>query len=48
LNSNINMTLNASYQNQKAINYSISGLGIERVSAYLDLQYVWPSRGRTD
>jgi hypothetical protein len=48
LNRNINLTLNAYYQNQKAINYSISGLGIERVSAYLDLQYVWPSRGRTD
>jgi hypothetical protein len=48
LNSNINMTLSTYYENQKVINYSISGLEIERVSAYLDLQYVWPSRRRTD
>jgi hypothetical protein len=48
LNSNINMTLNANYQNQKAIRYSIPGLEIERLSGYLDFQYVWPSRGRTE
>jgi len=48
LSSNINMKLNTFYENQKVINYSISGLDIKRVSAYLEFQYVWPSRGRSD
>ena len=48
LSSNIVMELNAYYERQKAINYSLPGLDIERVSAYLEFQYVWPSRGRTD
>ncbi len=42
------MNVDAFYQNQQAHNFSIEGLGLNRLTAYVGLQYVWPSRKRSD
>jgi hypothetical protein len=42
------LTLNSYYQNQKEDRFSYEGLGLNRISAYVGLQYVWPSRTRGD
>lgn len=41
------MTMNAYYQNQKTQNFSVEGLGLNRLTGYLGLQYVWPARSRS-
>jgi hypothetical protein len=42
------MTMNASYQNQKTRSFSVEGLGLNRFSVYLGLQYMWPARRRSE
>ncbi len=42
------LSVNSFYQNQQARNFSVDGLGLNRFSAYAGLQYVWPSRKRSD
>ncbi|MBN2320628.1 MAG: hypothetical protein JXR49_16230 [Acidobacteria bacterium] len=44
LSSNLNMTLNSYYQRQQPRNLDIEGLDIERVTAYMGFQFVWPAR----
>ena len=43
------LTMNVYYQNQRTHDFSVSGfgLGLNRFTAYLGLQYVWPSLRRT-
>ncbi len=41
------MTMNAYYQNQKTQSFSVEGLGLNRLTGYLGLQYVWPARRRS-
>lgn len=48
LYSYLQLTLNGYYQRQLTNNYSFEGLGIERLTTYLGLRYVWPARKRTD
>ncbi len=38
------MTMNAFYQNQRSRRFSVEGLGLSRLTGYLGLQYIWPSR----
>lgn len=45
LTANIQLLLNGRYNLQKTTNFFIEGLGIERLSADIGLQYVWP-KGR--
>jgi hypothetical protein len=40
------LTSRAYYQDQRTQNFSISGLDMDRFTAYLGLQYVWPARKR--
>jgi hypothetical protein len=44
LSRNIVASVNGFYQNQHTRNFSIQGLGINRVTGYVGLQYFWPSR----
>lgn len=46
LSSSLNMTLNGYYQKQSPRNYSTDDLEIERVTAFLSFEYVWPARRR--
>lgn len=46
LNSYLNMALNGYHQKQRSDDYFIDGLETERVTAYLSIHYVWPSRRR--
>jgi hypothetical protein len=41
---NISAVVNAFYQNQNIRDFSIQGLGINRITGYVGLQYFWPSR----
>ncbi|MBN2062862.1 MAG: hypothetical protein JW882_20840 [Deltaproteobacteria bacterium] len=40
----LQMILNAYYQRQQTSDFSIEGLDIERITAYLGFQYIWPAR----
>lgn len=40
------LTTNSYYQNQRTHNFSLQGLSLSRFTAYLGLQYVWPSLRR--
>jgi hypothetical protein len=40
------LTGNSFYQKQKTRSFSIEGLGLDRVTTYLGLQYMWPSLTR--
>jgi hypothetical protein len=42
------MNMDCFYQNQRSHDFSIEGLGLNRLTAYVGLQYVWPSRRRGD
>jgi hypothetical protein len=42
------LSFNASYQNQRQLNFYYGRLQVNRFSAYAGLQYVWPSRRRSD
>jgi hypothetical protein len=44
LRRDLSLSLNSYYENQRAHNFSVQGLNLSRLSAYLGLQYVWPSR----
>jgi hypothetical protein len=48
LRNDLFLSLNSSYQNQQQSNFSYGGLQVNRFSAYVSLQYVWPSRRRSD
>ncbi len=41
------LTASAYYQNQQAHRFSIEGLGINRLTAYVGISYVWPARSRS-
>jgi hypothetical protein len=41
---NIIASMNGFYQNQNTRNFSTQGLGINRITGYIGLQYSWPSR----
>ena len=40
------LTLNTYFQNQQTRNFSVDGLGLNRLTAYAGLQYVWPAGRR--
>ncbi len=40
------LTMNAYYQNQRTRAFSVQGLGLNRLTGYLGLQYIWPARKR--
>ncbi len=40
------LTMNAYYQNQRTRDFSVQGLGLNRLTGYLGLQYIWPARKR--
>ncbi len=42
------VTINGYYQNQRTQDFSIEGLRLSRLTAFLGLQYVWPQRKRSD
>jgi hypothetical protein len=44
LSRNIVANVNGFYQNQHTRNFSIQGLGLNRITGYVGLQYFWPSR----
>jgi len=46
LSRNLVLTMNAYYQNQQTRNFSVQGLGLNRLTGYLGLQYIWPARKR--
>jgi hypothetical protein len=48
LRNDLSLSLNSSYQNQQQHNFSYGYLQVNRFSAYISLQYVWPSRRRSD
>jgi hypothetical protein len=48
LRRNLSMTLNAFYQDQRTDRFSIEGLELNRFTGYLGIQYVWPSRRRSE
>lgn len=46
LSNHLQMTFTSFYQKQKSIRYNIEGLEIERITAYLGFQFVWPALRR--
>jgi hypothetical protein len=42
------LTMAGFLQNQREFNTPVYGLGLNRITAYAGLQYVWPSRRRGD
>lgn len=40
---NLVATANAYYQNQQTLNFSVDGLHLNRFTAYIGIQYLWPS-----
>jgi hypothetical protein len=44
LSQNLTASVNGFYQNQNVRNFSIQGLRINRITAYVGLQYFWPLR----
>ena len=45
---NLVLTTNAYYQNQRTRGFSVSGLGLTRLTGYVGLQYVWPARRQSE
>jgi hypothetical protein len=48
LRRDLSLTLNAYYQNQRTKSFSVEGLGLNRFSGFLGLQYVFPARKRSE
>jgi hypothetical protein len=48
LRNDLFLSLNGSYQDQRELNFSYGNLNVNRLSVYVGLQYVWPSRQRGD
>lgn len=38
------VTTNVFYQNQRTSSFSVEGLGLNRLTGYIGLQYIWPAR----
>lgn len=48
LRRDLSLTMNAYYQNQQTSDFPVAGLGLNRFTGYVGLQYVWPARRRSE